>query len=78
MVYKVLKIMGGTRHGLYKYPLRKKKTVVPHSFFFFFFYSSFISRESNACAGAGERQRQGEKENPKQTLHCQHKAQCGA
>ena len=43
---------------------------------FFFFLSLFILREY-VCVQAGKGQRERDRENPKQALHCPGRAQCG-
>ena len=45
---------------------------------FFFKVYVFVLRESERDLCVGKEQREGEGENPKQALHCQHGARCGA
>ena len=45
---------------------------------FCFFKCLFIFEREIESTGRGGSEREGERENPKQALHCQHRTQCGA
>ena len=70
-------VKGVTMKNKQSYCSRNSKNLEDFLFLLFFFKVYLFFFERNRVSG-GEGEREGERENPKQALHCQHRAQCGA